>query len=218
MRKMFVLLAAILVVSTPVLADVVNGDWNTGDETGWTRWQDTWSATHNWAVTFSGPTPPEGTLSLNQGQQGSFGWFQVIPCAVGNICTIHADWAGDIDGAGWAEVDFWTTADPNEDHGLRADTGNAGDIAYKKDSWGVNPPTAWSWQPAELSPFPGGNGGTVVCQGYIVVALKLGSVSGSPVWASFDNIHVTCIPEPGSLLAFGTGLLGLVGFAIRRRK
>jgi len=193
-------------------AGVVNGDFSAG-ETGWTRWAAPWGAA-NWTICADGPTLPEGELYLMQGQTGSFGWYQVVECPESWICTLSADWMGNIGGAGWAEVMLWSTADPNEDHGLRADTGNAADIAYKKDSWGMNPPTSWDWEPASLSPHPDGNGGVVHSLGYVVVALKLGSVSGEQVYAEFDNIVLTCVPEPATTLLLGLPLLLIV----RRRR
>lgn len=217
MKKVFVLTALVLALSLPAAADLVNGDWSTGDETGWTRWWAPWGAS-NYGVTFNGPFAPEGTAWLDQGQQGSFGWYQVVECPAGMLCCIQGMWAGDIDGLGWAEVMFWTTNDPNENHGNRADVGNSADIAFKKDSWGMNPPTAWDWESIAKSPHPQGNGGMLISQGYVVVGLKVGSVSGNPVWASWDNLCLYCVPEPGSLLALATGLVGLAGFAVRRRR
>ncbi len=215
MKRVFLLSALLLAFTAPAFAAVVNGDWGTGDETGWTRWAAPWGGS-NYAITNNGPTPPEGNAFITAGQTASFGWYQVIACPVGWVCTVNADWAGDIGGAGWAEVMFWTEAAVGGE-GNHADTGNAADVAFKKDSWGMNPPTAWSWQPANLSPHPSGNNGTVVSQGYVVVAFKLGSVSGNPAWTSWDNITVTCVPEPGSLLALGSGLIGLAGVARRRK-
>jgi len=39
-----------------------------------------------------------------------------------------------------------------------------------------------------------------------------------PYTIYLDDFEVTPIPEPGSLLALGTGLVGLMGFALRRRR
>ena len=208
MRGLLVALTC-MVLAGPVTAGLSNGDWSAG-ETDWTQWRAPWGGGENWLVTSNGPTPLEGTLYLPAGN-ASFGWYQKTTCPVGWICTVNADWAGDISGAGWAEVMLWSTPDPLEDAGGRADVGNAGDIAFKNDSWGMNPPTAWVWQPASLSPYPLGNGGTVVSQGTVVVALKLGGFS-PPEWVSFDNIVLTCVPEPTSLL-----LLGLPLMLLRRR-
>ena len=175
---------------------LTNGDFATGDETGWTRWRAGWGATENWAVAGG-----IGQL-YGAGGDGSFGWFQAVPMPVGDIATVDATWTGSIGGAGWAEVMLYTSANPAADWGFLADTGAASDIAFKKDSWGMNPPTTWDWQPASMSPHPSGNGGMVVSQGYVAVAVKLG---GFPM-GSVNFEDVTLAPEPASAMLLCLGL------------
>ena len=217
MKKLLVFLGIVLVlglVSSARANLVVNGDWSTGDETGWTRWRAPWGSGEQWNVTSNGPTPPEGTASLSDGI-GSWGWFQRIPVSGPGPYEVSADWAGDINGNGWAEVMFFSCTEGQSDAEViaRIDLGNFEDIAFKKDSWGMNPPTAWDWEPASLSPHsPDINGGVIdaTCP-EIVVALKLGSIYNAARWTSWDNI--TVIPEPASFV-----LLLLGGLALLRRK
>ena len=224
MRWLILLTAVVLAASSQVCAQcvVVNGDWATGDETGWTRWMAPWG-TGNWAVTNNGPTPPEGTAFLNAGQAGSFGWYQMIDCCQGvaGTCTLTADWSGDVSAPGWAEVMFFcidATAS-HDDIVARIDGGSAADIAFKKDGWGLNPPDVWDWECARLSPH--GNGGVIDCclpGQAAVIALKLGAnPAAANVTCSWDNICVQsdCIPEPAGLIALFAGIGGML---IRRRR
>ena len=55
--------------------------------------------------------------------------------------------------------------------------------------------------------------------------MELAYYAGTGAWqylptvgfACVDNWTMTAVPEPGSLLALGTGLIGLLGAALRKR-
>jgi hypothetical protein len=117
---------------------------------------------------------------------------------------VDAMWTGN--SIGWAEVMIMTSANAAEDWGHRADVGAAADIAYKRDAWNLGGKSnTWAWELASLSPMPGGNGGSVVSQGYVAVALKLGNhTTSQSVFLSFDNICLT--PEPAAALLLLAGL------------
>ena len=213
MKKITLLgLLAIVAVAPQVSAvnGLVNGDFAAG-ETGWTRWRAPWGSTENWAVTSTGPTSPEGNL-YGAGGNAQFGWYQVVPVPPGTMASLSAGWAGSIGGAGWADVMLFSSPNPADDWANRIDTGAAADIAFKKDSWGMNPPIDWPWQSASLSPHPSGNGGTIMSLGYVCVALKLGGFPTGSVY--FDDIALEVVPEPSSALLL---LLAGLPLLLRRR-
>lgn len=58
-------------------------------------------------------------------------------------------------------------------------------------------------------PFPNDSG---------VYAINIYNGTRGGPGVDFDNLSVYVIPEPSALLALGSGLFGIVGFAVRRRK
>jgi len=209
MRKVLFGLVALLAITAAVNANVlVNGDFSAG-ENGWTRWEPAGGGRAGTWTTSSGV----GRLDASgKWRDVSYGWYQVVPLPVGTVASVEASWQGQ--DVSWAEVMLWTEAAVGGES-VRADTGAAADIAYKKDGWNLNPPTpTWSWALASLSPLPAGNFGTVVSQGYVVVALKLGLsqwLVPDSDWLEIDNVTLT--PEPTALL-----LLGLPLLLVRRRR
>jgi len=82
----------------------------------------------------------------------------------------------------------WKTRDPR--------TGHDGDDAVYKDTFDND-----IWKPLKYQ-----SGGT------------WGNSFGEYAGTSIDLAFALTIPEPGSLLALATGLMGLVGFSLRRRR
>lgn len=181
---------------------LTNGDWSTGDETGWTRWQSGQGVSRNWHLSSTGSTTPEGTAWFPSGPGGgsNMGWYQTVAVTPGAQVDLDADWEGNISTCGWAEVMLFSVSTGTGGSAIvsRIDAGNASDIAYKKDSWGLNPPSTWGWQDASSSPMSGGNGGTVTSNGLIVVALKLGGSCGiGSIHCRWDNLSLTLVGGSG---------------------
>lgn len=213
MRRTLMLsaVAALMAFTGSANAVLTNGDWATADETGWTRWG-SGRPVETWTVTNVGPSGPEGSLTgFNAGAgPASFGWYQVVQIPAGVTAEVDALWTGN--SIGWAEVMLWTVASApsHNDVNQRADAGANEDIAFKRDAFGLHTPT-WDWQLASLSDHPSANDGSVVSQGYVVVALKLGNhTDNTATFLRFDNLTLT--PEPAA------ALLLLAGLPLMRRR
>ena len=210
MKRLFVLTIALAVISAPAFANLlVNGDFSNG-ETGWTRWGAGWGGPYTWDAS-SG----SGVLSTGM---GSFGWAQTITTVPGTLYTINAMWTGD-GGNNWIEILFLN--DDGRSLYAQMDAPLNSSIICKVDGWGMNggnpinggmPVNAMNgayWYPA------GPKTNTIMATGTtMIVGLKTGTVGpGTAAW--FDDVSVTAVPEPASILALVAGLGGLV---IRRKR
>ena len=195
-------LLVMLGLALPVLAaPVLNGDFSSG-ETGWTRWSSPWSGPCTWDTT--GGT---GNLSTSM---GNFGWYQRVTVVPSQEYTLVGSWTGNVGAAGWTEIMVLDCTEALSDAEVvtRIDTGMAADIAVKKDSWGMNPPTAWAWEPVELSPMPGGHALTfqTACT-EVVIALKLGA-AGDVGTVSFDDLELETEPSAVQLRGLQAASVG----------
>ncbi|MBP7934157.1 MAG: hypothetical protein KA354_05860 [Phycisphaerae bacterium] len=168
---------------------LVNGDWSAG-ETGWNRWAAPWSSGSQWLLAIAGTSPPAGRLHYSAGT-GEHGWFQRVN-VMPDTYSIQGDWSGILGVMGWAQVMLFSgTAGLSDAELLARIEGQViGDIVAAKDSWGLNPPSDWDWEPITNSLHPGGNGNQVFAtDGQVVVVVRVGTVAGFSS-AMFDNLQL----------------------------
>ena len=210
MKRVLFFVCVLSVVCVPAFANlVVNGDFETGDLTGWTPWQASWSVSPSIAN--------DGNTLRLSGSNGSFGVWQAITTVPGQAYTITVNWKGNLgQTAFWNEVLFF-----NDDGRAILDQLDGplnSSVLSKVDGWGMNPPTSWDWQCAFCGTqwFPSGpQTNTIVATGTTMyVGLKTGASQG---WADVQFDDVTVVPEPGSLLALAGGLATMAGMLRRRR-
>ena len=206
MRKLLCVMA-VLALAAPVLgAPVVNGDFETGDETGWTRWRAPWGNSEVWSVGPGGNPGMAGTNS-NSGYS-SHGWYQRVPVIPSEIYTLVGDWTGDVSAPGWAELGVIICTEGMTDGDIVSAIDGGQGVVAKKDGWGLNPPDVWGWESITNSLIEP-NDIHMTCA-EAVVFTKIGSQAG-PCTVSFDNIEL--VPEPTAAL-----LLGLPILFLRRRR
>jgi hypothetical protein len=180
---------------------LTNPCFETGDATGWTTWNSPWGGP--FTTDFAATPAIEGLYSLNMScPGGSFGVYQEFAVIPGEEYFFTAVWKGDGSNA-WFEC---LLLDEAYSYAV-ADGPAAEDIIAKHDTWTLGPVP---FGPEQVC-------GSRVASGTVMtVVLKCGASGGSAdVW--FDCVDVCGpIPEPGTCLLVGTGLLGLAGLARRK--
>jgi hypothetical protein len=178
------LMAALGVVPMAVAAPVFNGDFESG-EAGWTRW---------WSWGTGGWDASGGTGNLTAIASGNFGWYQRVSVVPNVPYTLVGEWAGDVGTSGWAEIVMFDCTEGMSDGDVVAQIDGASlmdDIVVKKDSWGLNLPTAWPWEDIAFSAVNSLDIQTSC--GEVVIGLTLGS-GGGTAWESFDNLELVTDP------------------------
>ena len=172
---------------------IVNGDFATGDLTGWTT-----AVNASTTVTYDGTAGnPSGSALLTRNNtaasaNGNY-IYQVIPVTSGNQYKLDADWKGDLlnggNGRNWAEV-FVSFASSS--------LAIPADIEYKKatDGGPNEVPMPWNWE-SVLRSHDGGpeDGIYTATDNYMVVGFNLGGRAGvGPGFYNLDNVRVTPWP------------------------
>jgi hypothetical protein len=231
LKKMFAMAVALAILSVPAFAQnlLVNGDFETGDLTGWTLWASPWSfdtgtglPNFNSFVQPDVTTGPDSFNALNlNASSASFGLVQEIEVEVGKTYEIN----GYIMGGGishWIEVMFFnddgrSLLDQLDDY---PDTyGGINRVVSKID--GQSGIGGFVPSYASIADFYSTSTMTnriVATSPVIYVALKSGTSAGMPngVDGYFDDFSVEVVPEPTSLAALAGGL-GMLGLSLRRR-
>ena len=192
----------------------VNGGFESGDFSGWTQFDG------GGVQTVSSTNPSSGTYSANlfvpvvlPGGPGVDNVLKNANLEAGNLTagqdiTVTWDMRGELSGAGgvvfielFSELDGGGTS--------KAEIfGNAPLFPNDNVNW-----TSYTWN-TTLGPDVSGG---------VTLQLKAacGAVAGCGVDASFDNITITtdvsAVPVPAAVWLFGSGLLGLVGVARRKK-
>lgn len=167
------------VTGSEILA--TNGDFETGDATGWTEWKSPWGGPFSYDYAWA-DSPYEGGSSLHQyAPSGSFGVYQELCVEPGIPVQIAWAWKGATLGDGWWEV---LIVDAAYSYEAVDDPANHPET-FLASKWETGfggpypaPSSDWVTESAEMTPT----------SDIVTLVLKCGSVSGGQVDAWFDAV------------------------------
>lgn len=196
MKKILLLAACLMLVSSPSFAQLINGDFSMGP-VGWTVWDE------RGPLTFDTSAGDGWTYSGNY-NGGIYQTFAVTP---GVTYTVSGTVASDpyIPGAMWAEVIMINSASqipiPGQD---LSPNGVSVILMAKEDSWASGP---WneSFDQMGVAPL---NLSFTAADNFATIVLKSGNIGNGDTGVRWDDVQV--VPEPASMIALAMGLGGLV--------
>lgn len=185
----YALALAVLAVGTAALAQVNNGSFETGDFTGWTVSGDTaFVGVCDVSTCPGGFAPEDGNFAAYFGPVGDTATIsQNIATTPGDSYALSFYLANPVGGTpNYFQVTFGTSS-------------------FSFSNFGV----AFGWQEFTLT--------TVATSNETPLSFTF---RNDPAYWFLDNVSVSqsggTVPEPGTIVMFGTGLLGIAGIARRK--
>lgn len=205
--KMVIVVSAAAVtvgLAAPAHAGTVvltNGGFETGDFTGWGVWN---SGVPNDSIAVVSAPTQDGNYALKQSGSGTSTVGQML--VTGLTEGEQFDWSAwcslgtPLTGDNWGGVACWWQADVGSGpegytQALKLDSTTPTN-EWKQVNWSMITPAGMTCFKVEMAAVLNGGGGTVY----------------------FDNISISQVPEPSTLMLLGCGLSGILCYAWRKRR